>query len=217
MIDFINIYGATKVQFKKGEVIARQSEPVDYIFYLEKGAIQAISVSDGGDVVISDERKGQAGIDSAINLVCAFNGEAACTANFVAKTDCICYRIPKEEIMAALRQDAETLYSLVENASKKYNRTLNLLLQGQTKDAVCRLCEFLMEHAEPQGNALCVPKQYTNAEISRFLGIHHVTASRIIKALKDQEIIRRCSKGLELLNQVALQRYIDGEERLIYS
>lgn len=216
MIDFTKILGATEVYLKKGDTISLQDTPVENVHYLKKGIVQSTSVSETGEIIISEERTENQGIDSAINIVCLFNG-GTCTANFVAKTECICYRIPKEAVIEAVRKDSDTLFQLVENAARKYNRTLSMLLNGQTKDAVCRLCEFLLAKVECKEDILCVPKRYTNAEISRFLGVHQVTASRIIKALKDEKVLCREKGCLIILDERKLRQYAEGKMKLIYS
>ena len=74
------------------------------------------------------------------------------------------------------------------------------LRQMQEDSVVSSVCRFLLQVATPAKDGLTVPKLFTYGEISRFLGVHEVTVSRIIGRLKQEDLITRSSSGL-LINE----------------
>ena len=216
MLDFTKLDGAKKVLFKKDDIIIEQDERLDFIYYLTEGLIYRTVLDEKGDITIYDTKSGDNWLRSALGILYLFNDGVAYT-NFIAKTDCICYKIPKESVMNIIKNDPVILYALVEISMDFYNKTIMLLQKKKEKSTVKALCQFLLDQAEYKNNKLAVRKACTNAEISRFLGVHQVTASRIIKCLKDEGIIVRCANGLTILDQVKLIDYANGDRKMKYS
>lgn len=216
MLDFTSLEGATKCYFKKGDVIIEQEEYLNYIYYLSEGLIYRTILNEKGDITIYDTKSGDNWLKSALGILYLFNDGVSYT-NFIAKSDCVCYRIPKDAVMNVIRDDERILYDLVEIAMDFYNKTILLLQQKQQKSTVRRLCQFLLDEADYKNNKLAVRKACTNTEISRFLGVHQVTASRIIKCLKDEGIIVRCANGLTILDETKLKDYANGNRKMNYS
>lgn len=216
MIDFIALPNAVECFFKKGDVIIEQGEKIQYVYYLAEGLIYRTIISETGDETIYDTKLGDNCLRSALGILYLFNDGLSYT-NFIAKADCRCYKISKKVIMDAISQNAEILYQLVEIAMDFYNNATVLLQKYQQKQTVNRLCQFLLDQADRSNGKLAVRKACTNAEISRFLGVHQVTASRIIKCLKDEGIIVRCANGLTILNEELLKEYSAGKRKMRYS
>lgn len=216
MFDFTKLEGATKCCFKKDDVIIEQDQYLNCIYYLTKGLIYRTILDEKGDVTIYDTKSGDNWLRSALGILYLFN-EGISYTNFVAKEDCVCYRVPKSSVMDAIKNNPEVLYELVEISMDFYNKTIIMIQKKRQKTTVERLCQFLLEQAEYKNNKLAVRKACTNVEISRFLGVHQVTASRIIKGLKDDGVIVRCANGLTILDQIKLIEYANGNRKMKYS
>lgn len=216
MFDFTKLEGATKCYYKKDDIIIEQGQKLNYIYYLTKGLIYRTILDEKGDITIYDTKSGDSWLKSALGILYLFNDGISYT-NFVAKSDCVCYRIPKSSVMNAIKNNAEILYELVEISMDFYNKTITLIHKNKQTSTVERLCQFLLEQAEFKNNKLAVRKACTNVEISRFLGVHQVTASRIIKCLKDEGVIVRCANGLTILNEDKLKAYANGYIKMTYS
>lgn len=216
MIDFINLPNAKKCYFNKGDIIIEQQEKLEFIYYLEEGLIYRTVLNSKGDETVYDTKSGSNSLKSALGILYLFNDGRSYT-NFIAKSRCVCYKIPKDIVMNVIQDDAKILYELVEISMEFYNRTIQLIEQKNQKSVVNRLCQFLIDQAEFKNNKLAVRKACTNAEISRFLGVHQVTVGRIIKCLKDEGVIVRCKNGLTILDENKLKQYANDECSMIYS
>lgn len=216
MNELINLPGAVPCKFKKGDIIIHQDEQLKYVYYLSEGLIYRTILNEKGDETIYDTKSGDNQLKSTLGILYLFNDGKSHT-NFIAKTNCECYRIPRESIMNYILDKPKLLRELVDLAMEFYNITIIQLQQRQQKTVVNQLCQFLLEQANVVDGKLAVRKACTNAEISRFLGVHHVTASRIIKCLKDEGVIIRCANGLTILDKQQLQSYAYGESKMKYS
>lgn len=99
------------------------------------------------------------------------------------------------------------------------DQLLSGLRQTQTRQqrgAAGALAQFLLDRAVLEEGQKIVPESYSNADISRFLGIHPVTAAKILKELKSQGLITRSKSGIIILDEPLLQQYADGEKKLVY-
>lgn len=56
----------------------------------------------------------------------------------------------------------------------------------------------------------------TNIEIAKFLTVHKVTVSRILRALKEQGCVERTERGLLLRDISALEAYAYDNKELDY-
>ena len=100
---------------------------------------------------------------------------------------------------------AEHMTLIINFNSKQDGRTPNLI------------CRFLLDNAKetPDGRLL-VNKIYSNAEVSRYLGIHKVTAARIISQLRHEGLIERTANGIFLLDVDTLQLYAQNKRTMTY-
>lgn len=216
MLDFTKFPEGEICCFNKGDVIIKQEEKLEYIYYLTEGVIYRTVLNEKGDETIYDTKSGNNSLKSALGILYLFNDGCSYT-NFIAKSTCTCYRIPKKVVMDAIKNDPIILYELVEIAMNFYNTTISLIEQRQQRTAVNRLCQFLLDQSEYKNNKLAVRKACTNAEISRFLGVHQVTVGRIVKCLKDEGVIIRCKNGLTILDPEKLRQYANDECCIVYS
>lgn len=202
--------------FKKGDIIIKQDEKVEFVYYLVDGLIYRTVLSEKGDETIYDTKSGDNYLKSLLGILYLFDNGISYT-NFIAKTNCICYQIPKATILEFILDKPQILRELIDIAMNFYNSTIVLLQNKQQRKAVNRLCQFLLEQANVVNGKLAVRKACTNVEISKFLGIHPVTAARIIKCLIDEKVIIRCRNGLTILDENKLREYAQETRTLTYS
>ena len=59
-------------------------------------------------------------------------------------------------------------------------------------------------------------KSYNNVKIAAYLGIHRVTATRIINVLQKEQVVKRTEDGLQITNLEQLKRYASNQQKLKY-
>ena len=212
---FASLPGAVLCAFKKGDCLIKQGDRVEYIYYVVEGTCYGTAVTANGLETIHYIKGDDRIINSLVGVLVPFVDQPSIT-NFIAKTDCLCYRIPTDVIMQCLSRQPDLLKELVTLAMTNYYLVCGKLQTRQQRGAAGALAQFLLDRAVLEEGQKIVPESYSNADISRFLGIHPVTAAKILKELKSQGLITRSKSGIIILDEPLLQQYADGEKKLVY-
>lgn len=207
--------GVTLCQFSEGEHLLRQGDKIDCVYFLQDGLCCQYAIKETGEEHILMVQGGDDTAWSLLGVIYLFADEIS-GMNFEARSTCICYKIPKNTILQYLKQHSELLIELLKQSMNLYANTYEHLKYRWQGNTVGQLCQFLLDKAELKNDILIVGRFYTNIRISQFLGVHNITASRIIKSLKDIGIIKRDPQGIIVLQPDALQEYIAGEKKLNY-
>ena len=201
--------------FKKGDYLIKQGDWVDHIYYVVEGTCYGTAVTANGLETIHYIKGDDRIINSLVGVLVPFVDQPSITS-FIAKTDCLCYRIPTDVIMQCLSRQPDLMKELVTLAMTNYYLVCGKLQTRQQRGAAGALAQFLLDRAVLTGGRSIVPDSYSNADIGRFLGIHPVTAAKILKELKSQQIIARSKNGIIIQDERLLRQYADGEKKLIY-
>ena len=70
-----------------------------------------------------------------------------------------------------------------------------------------QVCGYLLDKVEFDGQKYFIPKQYTNNDIACILGIHKMTLSKIMRALREEAVIQSNRKEIIVLDYPKLQKY----------
>lgn len=73
-----------------------------------------------------------------------------------------------------------------------------------------------MENSREVEGRRLLSKQYTNIEIAKFLSVHRVTVTNMLRTLKEEGCVERTPQGLVLTNLSALEAYRDRQKTLNY-
>ena len=94
---FRELPGATPCRFRKGERIIKAGDPVEYVYYLVKGSVNREMVTNKGYESIFSCKRTADLADSLIGILTLYNKtyNSISRYDFIARTDCQCYRIPK--------------------------------------------------------------------------------------------------------------------------
>lgn len=217
---FSKIPGVTTCYFKKGEYLIRAGEAMEYVYYLKKGSVEREMVTASGRESILSNKSSNGIIHSLVGILILYrkDREGIARNDFIAKTDCVCYKVPAQACKDYLRQHPELLEETLAMAMEEYAAMETRFMAKHEKNAAAQLCQFLLNHAtcscEEEPSVLS--KKYTNVEISKYLSIHAVTVARILRALKEEGVVNRTEHGLMILDRVALAEYANEERLLQY-
>lgn len=214
-MELLDMEGVTYCEFKKGSNIIRQGEKVDFLYYLISGTCFRIIITDNGEEIIYGIKESNNSVQSLLGVLALFTTGLSVT-NFVARSKCCCYKIPKETFLQYI-QDKPLILSQLLHMSMDAYRELVETFQARKEGRVAnRLCKFLLNNTQNYHGILLVNRIFSNAEISRFLGIHKVTVAKILRQLKNQGIIIKEREGIKILNKKLLESYAEDEKTLDY-
>lgn len=215
---FRNLPGVIQCRFKRGEHLISAGEKVDYVYYLQKGIVYRELVTDSGHESILTSKTSNNIVESLVGILILYRRTDPYYSqyDFIAHTNCVCYRIPSDICLEYLRQHPDLLEEVVRTAMDEYTRLMQLFLAKREGCVAGRLCDFLLERSYQTEAGQILSKKFTNVEIAKFLSVHKVTVARILRVLKETEVIVRTPQGLLLKEPQILQEYANNVRQLIY-
>lgn len=214
-MELLKMYGVAYCEFKKGSYIIRQGEKVDFLYYLTSGTCYRTLITEKGDEIIYGIKESNNSFQSLLGVLVLFSNEIS-VYHFIARSNCRCYKIPKETFWLYLRANPDILSQLLQMAMCDYRQLVDSFQARKEGKVANRLCKFLLNNTQDHNGILLVNRIYSNAEISRFLGIHQVTVAKILKTLKNEGIINKEKEGIRILNEKSLIKYAKDENIIDY-
>lgn len=212
---FRDLPGVVECRFRKGDTIIYDGEEVKYIYYLQKGTVYREVITESGNESILSTKTGDSLVHSLVGILILYRTGLS-NSNFIARTNCLCYRIPKDVCMKYLLDHPPLLEDLVRLAMSECGRMFELFQMKSEGSTSSLLCELILRNAEARDGGVFLQKKYTNVEIAKFLSVHKVTVARILRVLKEEGCVARTKNGLEILDETKLQAYANGEKELVY-
>lgn len=136
--------------------------------------------------------------------------ESGARFSIVAKTDCTLYRLTASVFMRLLREDPTFMEFTMQVLTQNYVEILNRYHQALEEPADVRLCRLLLEQSKEKDGKLILPKYFTCTELSKYLGIHAVTISRLISKLKQKGYISKQGHNITVERPDQIQIIIDS-------
>jgi CRP/FNR family cyclic AMP-dependent transcriptional regulator len=210
---------ARRVFFKKGDYLIHLGQQVDYIYYLAQGSVDRTMVNIRGiESYMSHKEAGQ-GVGSLVGVLFLYDENVPpyiSDNDFVAATDCVCYRIPVEECRRQFFQHPQYLEDVARVAVHECGNMRAAFLSRTEAPAYVLMCRILLDSAQQTDQGLMVPKTLTNVVMASRISAHTVTVSRMLHMLRQESIVERTPNGLRILDARALEDLAQGRRKLGY-
>ena len=211
-MDCSKIAGAQYLCFKKGEYLVKSGDKVKHFFLIISGACHREKTTYKGDqIIMSTFAKG--------SIACGFMAYYDLTAasDIIADNTLYCWKIPRKAFIEEMEQNPKLMKILLEQTMQEYfdlSLRFRFKQEGHTPNI---LCHFLASKAHKNADGeLLVDKIYTNVNIAAQLGVHKVTATRIINILQKEGIVARTKNGLLIKDLEKLNEYAIMDKQLKY-
>lgn len=209
------------IKLKKGSILFDEtcSDKTLYVYYLAEGVCSISGISSNGREQIFLYQKAGDMIGHVPYLMSAeaqSHPYAYRRPTILAKTNCVLFEIPQESFVQHLHENLEFSIYLNQLLAHNYSIALAHLKQMQEDSVVSSVCRFLLQVASPSEEGLIISKLFTYGEISRFLGVHEVTVSKIIGRLKQEALVTRVPSGLLIADNIRLENIIRHPETFNY-
>ncbi len=134
----------------------------------------------------------------------------------LTRTSCRLYRIPEVYFRRYLDSSLEFNQYMVKLLSRSYHRTLAHFKQLQEESSAIVICRFLLSMKVETADGPVLPRFFTHDEISKYLGVHLVTVSRILSRMQKSGYVTRIPAGLLIRDVAALQEIIQNGKTFKY-
>lgn len=218
-MDLLNFPNAKKCHFEQGDIIINQGEEVSKLYYLVKGKVyRQMTTERGMETTLTIKNSAnENNIAALIGVLVAYRKPRISNSMFVARTSCICMEIAVDDFLKIASTDAELLQKILYYSMEQYGSLIELYRSKQDKDTVAKLCQYLLVNMKTNRiNGLKYVNKISNIELAKYFGVHAVTISRIISALKQKDIIDKKSGKIIIKNEEYLTSLINHEKELSY-
>lgn len=185
-----------------GAVLLRRGDAVDQIMHIVQGRV-VLGVLQNGEMEHQlGEVEGPFWLEAASGLLGLSHAVDA-----VAGTPVRLLYVPVPEFLAQVKTLPEASQTLLMDMAKSQRQQTELAVSRLAKDADARCAEWLLRHAEPDVlvGGLAVTLRERKRNIAAQLGIAPETFSRVLRHLRERQLISGAGRVLGLPNPQALR------------
>lgn len=191
LFDCFFTYGE-RISVEKNKIIYAPDNKAqtDSLYYLESGLVALMSYSRGGEERVYLYMKGPR-IISFMTLLLSVTNSQEITGNVVpshlvqmTKTHCVLHRMQGSIFRKLLDQDLKFNRLILQATAANFQEVLSHFQQALEDSASVRLCRLLLDFYVVKDGKKVLPKTMSFLEMSKYLGTHPVTVSRIVAILK---------------------------------
>ena len=191
LFDCFFTYGE-KIVVEKSKIIYAPDNKAqtDSLYYLESGLVALMSYSRGGEERVYLYMKGPR-IISFMTLLLSVTNSQEITGNVVpshlvqmTKTHCVLHRMQGSIFRKLLDEDLKFNRLILQATAANFQEVLSHFQQALEDSASVRLCRLLLDFYVVKDGKKVLPKTMSFLEMSKYLGTHPVTVSRIVAILK---------------------------------
>jgi CRP-like cAMP-binding protein len=192
----------SSVAVAAGTVLLHRGDAVDQILHIVQGRVVLGILQDGEMEHQLGEVEGPFWLEAASGLLGLKHAVDA-----VAETPVQLQRVPVPEFLAQVQTLPAASQTLLMDMAKSQRQQTELAVSRLAKDADARCAEWLLRHAEPdaQVGGLAVTLRERKRNIAAQLGIAPETFSRVLRHLRDRQLISGAGRVLGLPNPQALR------------
>ncbi len=219
MEDILNLEGVEPVIFQRGEVLIEQDAPLIYVYYLQSGKCYRESISEGGQSVFHGYKSAFGSMyDALVGVLSAFSREGLSESHFVATERICAYRIPKQYVLDYYAQHHDLMCELLAellDVNRQNMRTFNARTEGRVPNHLCKMLYY--NAFVDQDERLRVKPEFSSfVRLSQKLGVHKVTVSKMMRALRHEEVLYTEGRKIYIRDKEKLLAYAMNEHQLFY-
>ncbi|SKA67352.1 Crp/Fnr family transcriptional regulator [Desulfobaculum bizertense] len=187
--------------YEKNEIIIHCGGVVDHLYYLAEGEIRLSFVSpDGVEKVIWYVQPG-----TIFGETPFFDGKPADSLSTAVEKSVV-YAFPRHSVYGEIAQNyPEVWQDLLKTLALKVRTLCNQIYTLSIADLKQQVCKFLLQaNAKNEGptqasGEVLVECGLSQEELGCVLGVHRVSISKVLKQLKEEGVISKCTKKTVLV------------------
>jgi len=186
--------------FKKGEWIAQQGDPVNYLYILSKGNVKAEMISEAGTILNIETI--QAPNPLAPAFLFAENNQFP--VDVVALSECEITLISKDSIVKLLASNELFLQSFMKYNSNRAHFLSERLKFLSTKTIKGKIAQYILKRSEN----MTFNFDMSQTELAEYFGVARPSLSRSLSEMINEEVISLKGKHGKIINLAKLREFI---------
>lgn len=195
------------VTLPAGTVLLHRGEVVDRLLHIQSGRVLLGVLSQGEMEHQLGSVQGPFWLEAAAGLLGQTHAVDA-----VAETSVQLHYVPVRDFVAQVQTLPKASQSLLMDMARSQRQQTELAVSRLAKDADARCAEWLLRHAQPADGvgSLAVTLHERKRFIAAQLGIAPETFSRVLRHLRERQLISGGGRVLDLLNPEGLRQLADA-------
>jgi CRP/FNR family transcriptional regulator len=197
----------------KGDVFIEPGDVPKHCYVIKKGGVIGFEYAAGGDERIYNVML-PGSLMLEMNLI--LNRPSPVYFKTIKPTELIC--IDRHTLFEQMDDNFRLVINIIESISYKFLAAMEQVREVKCHDADWRFCSLLLMFAErygvPYDGKIMIREKVSQQTLSDLLGVNRITVNRIIKKLRDLELILQINGYYCIQDTKKLRRhmdYIDGE------
>lgn len=207
------------VHFRKGDsIFDYEKNAGELVYYLTSGyAMRQTTTIAGEDIFFEEYHPGKT-VYALLGPFILYSTITPISGNtMIAQTDITAHRLTAIEFDAFLDHHPEVMKELLRRLTGEYTMLMSNFIAKQKGQAAPRVASFILERAKEMDGQLIITRNSTVSDIARFLGMHRITANKIILALRNAGAISyNDNNDLIITNPQLLNEFAQGLRKIDY-
>lgn len=179
-----------RIRLSAGKTLIEQGDPVKYCYVVVSGRVISMEYTlEGAERIFNMFDAGSIFLESNVLL------DSIAAVNFKALTDTELVRITKSQLLKSMMEQEQVLLAVISSTAHKYFSAMDQIREGFDHDAFWRIYNLFMifasNYGKEDGNWIRIDIKLNHQMIGNLLGMNRVTVSKIIKEMKNQDLIRQ--------------------------
>lgn len=189
----------------KGAVLRRRTVELDDVIYIESGRALTGVIGEGDEADLMEHQLGATEGPNWLSLPAAVLDRPS-VVDAVAQTPVQFRRVPVAQFRACIDTCPDSARSILGAMALAHRRQIELAVSRLAKDAEARCAEWLLSQAHSSDKGGCsVHLQQRKRAIAAHLGIAPETLSRVLRHMRDNNLISGSGRVVNLVNPHGLR------------
>ena len=193
----------------RGQALFSEGDRADSLYIVLEGRVKIFKLSLEGKeqilhIVDAGEPFGEVALFSGISL----------PAYAEAHSDCRLLVVPREALMAVIREDPSVAFSMLSVLSMRLRRFVNLIEGLSLREVPGRLASYLLFLSSRHDGKDDFKLDMSKGHLASFLGTTPETLSRILGRMEAADIIRGRGSRITIVDRSQLTALAEGESKL---
>lgn len=206
------------VEFAKREHLLSYDDEASYVYYLVEGNCMRQMTTTTGENIFFEEYTPGESVYSLVGPYIQYSSPQATisSSEMIALSPIRAHRLTAEEFDEFLDRHPTVMKELLYRLLGEYSTLVSNFVAKQKGQAAPRVASFIIERSERVDGKLRFSRFCSVADIARFLGMHRITANKIILALRSAGCIAYNGNCIEIIDEDMLQEYAQGIRKIDY-
>lgn len=191
---------STAITLPAGTVLIRRGQTASDVLHLQQGRVRLGLMDDSGMAHQLGKQQGPVWLEAASVLL-----DQPYVVDVVAETDVRIEKITLADFRSRCKAWPAASRELMRDLALSQRQQVELAVSRLAKDADARCAEWLLQHAEPAGQGLAVVLRERKRLIAAQLGMAPETFSRVLRQLRDRNLISGAGRVLGLPDPQSLR------------